>query len=87
MWDLLLSLAKETNGIFATLFVLSVSVNIFQYRLNNSLQEKRLTDWQTALNLANKLAEGNQKIQDSVQIMIQGISTGIQRLLDKEGLK
>jgi len=87
MWDLLLGLAKETNGIFATLFVLSIGVNVFQYRLNNILQEKRLADWQTALNLANSLAAGNQKIQDSVQVMIQGIATGIQRLLDKEGLK
>lgn len=84
--DLLLGLAKDGNGIFATLFVLSALVNIHQYRLNNSLQDKRLEDWQTALKLANNLAEGNQKIQELVTTSIQGIDKGMQRLLDKEKL-
>lgn len=84
--DLLLGLAKDNNGIFATLFVLAVLVNIYQYFLNKDLQEKRLQDWQTALNLANTLAEGNKKTQEAMATMLQGVDRGIQRLLDKGGL-
>lgn len=88
--DLLLGLAKETNGIFATLFVISSIVNVYQYRLNNHLRDAHLTDWKTALNLANNLAQSNQKLQETSQTMLQASQSmqtitdiKLQRIMDK----
>lgn len=80
----LLSLAKD--GLGFTLFVIAALVNVYQYRLNNELQNKRLEDWRTALNLANNLASANQKMQEAAGIMQTGFEIKLQRIMDKLGI-
>lgn len=79
--ELLLDLAK--NGFFATLFVISALVNIYQYKLNNNLRDNHLADWKGALGLANTLAQANQKVQEAAIIMQQGVEIKLQRIMDK----
>ncbi len=79
--DLLVNLADR--GLVWTLFVISALANVYQYKLNNDLQNKRLADWQTALNLANTLAAANQKVQEAAAIMQQGVEIKLQRIMDK----
>lgn len=80
----LLGLAEK--GLGYTLFVISALVNIYLYRYAQSIQEKRVEDWKTALGLSNTLALANQKLQEASNVMIQGIDGGIKRLLDKNKL-
>lgn len=86
MEELLFSLAKN-NGTFGVLFVLSVGVNVYQYKINQKMQNSRLTDWQTTLNTANENAKAIQKSQDANSIMINGIDQALKIILDRMNFK
>lgn len=85
MSDLLLGLADR--GLGWTLFVIAVGVNVYQYRIGQKLQDKRLEDWQTVLNTTNDLAKSTSKSQESAAVMINGIDSTLKIILERMSYK
>lgn len=81
METLLLSLAQ--NGLGFTLFVLAVGVNVYQYKINQKLQDRRVDDWQVTLNTTNEIARAVQKSQDATAILVNGIDQTLKIILDR----
>lgn len=79
--DVLGELAAQ--GVLGLLSVILMGVVVYQNKLINTLQDKRLSDWQTALNMTTSMIEKSQQHNESLIVLVEGIDRTIQQITNR----
>ena len=76
--DYLTEIASQS--LLGTLFVVSLLVILYQNREIRALQDKRLEDWKTVLNIATGYFQNSQRTADMILAVVQGLDRRIEKL-------